>query len=174
MQRLIFSPMATPERHVSLSPLPRTPLRPRTWTASPTAISRPSSISSTTLPTLRLRRADLCKASAASREEGDSQPTSAPAAAASEVSSLSELPEYPADFLRRRWITFMGIVLGYSCFYLTRNSLTYTAPAMVADKVLGLSMTDVSFFFSAHQPTAHSFYSHSISLIISKRENNKC
>lgn len=53
------------------------------------------------------------------------------AAAAPAPASLSELPAYPADFLRRRWLTFIGIVLGYSCFYLTRNSLTYTAPVMV-------------------------------------------
>lgn len=51
--------------------------------------------------------------------------------AAAGVKSLSELPAYPGDFVRRRLITFVGIVLGYSCFYLTRNSLTYTAPVMV-------------------------------------------
>lgn len=49
------------------------------------------------------------------------------------MKSLSELPAYPADFVRRRLITFVGIVLGYSCFYLTRNSLTYTAPVMVSE-----------------------------------------
>lgn len=47
------------------------------------------------------------------------------------MKGLSELPAYPGDFVRRRLITFVGIVLGYSCFYLTRNSLTYTAPVMV-------------------------------------------
>jgi sugar phosphate permease len=47
--------------------------------------------------------------------------------------SLSDLPAYPKDFVRRRLLTFVGIVLGYSCFYLTRNSLTYTAPAMVRE-----------------------------------------
>jgi sugar phosphate permease len=51
---------------------------------------------------------------------------------------------YPAPFVRRRLLTFAGIVLGYSCFYLTRNSLTYTAPAMVADAALGITMKDVS------------------------------
>lgn len=60
-----------------------------------------------------------------------------------EPKSLSEMPSYPPDFVRKRLITFAGIVLGYSCFYLTRNSLTYTAPAMVADASLGISMTDV-------------------------------
>jgi hypothetical protein len=67
-----------------------------------------------------------------------------PAAAATAPASLSDLPAYPEQFVRRRLLTFVGIVLGYSCFYLTRNSLTYTAPAMVADPTLGISMTDVS------------------------------
>jgi len=139
MQRVFPAPVATPERPISLSPILRAPLRPRTWAASsPLKTCRITT-------TIRSRRADLCKASAESRE-GDSDSTAASASTAANVSSLSELPEYPADFLRRRWITFLGIVLGYSCFYLTRNSLTYTAPAMVADKVLGLSMTDVRLF----------------------------
>lgn len=142
MQRLISSPLATSERLVRVTPTPRTPLRPRTWTASSPHVSRP------TISTIRFHRSDLlCKASESARE-GDNEPVpevTSSAGSAVAVSSLSELPEYPKDFLRRRWITFMGIVLGYSCFYLTRNSLTYTAPAMVADKVLGLSMTDVSF-----------------------------
>jgi len=137
MQRLFPAPVATPERLVSLSLIPRAPLRPKTWATSPPLDTR-------RITTVRSRRADLCKASAESRD-GDSEPTAASASTAAGVSSLSELPEYPADFIRRRWITFLGIVLGYACFYLTRNSLTYTAPAMVADKVLGLSMTDVSF-----------------------------
>ena len=51
--------------------------------------------------------------------------------------------QYPPKFVVARLITFAGIVLGYACFYLTRNSLTYTAPAMVADASLGVSMTDV-------------------------------
>lgn len=138
MQHLYSGPVATTERLISLSSLLRAPLRPRTWAASPPLTTR-------RITTIRSRRADLCKASAESRE-GDSESTSASSSTAAGVSSLSELPEYPADFIRRRWITFLGIVLGYSCFYLTRNSLTYTAPAMVADKMLGLSMTDVSFF----------------------------
>lgn len=135
MQHLYSGPVATTERLISLSSLLRAPLRPRTWAASPPLTTR-------RITTIRSRRADLCKASAESRE-GDSESTSASSSTAAGVSSLSELPEYPADFIRRRWITFLGIVLGYSCFYLTRNSLTYTAPAMVADKMLGLSMTDI-------------------------------
>ena len=57
---------------------------------------------------------------------------SAAAATPPPPASLSELPAYPPEFVRRRLITFVGIVLGYSCFYLTRNSLTYTAPVMVS------------------------------------------
>ena len=55
----------------------------------------------------------------------------------------SESHQYSPEFVRTRLITFAGIVLGYACFYLTRNSLTYTAPVMVADKALGISLTDV-------------------------------
>ena len=60
-----------------------------------------------------------------------------------QVAALSELPAYPPAFVFRRLITFFGIVLGYSCFYLTRNSLTYTAPAMVQDAALGIGMSEV-------------------------------
>lgn len=31
----------------------------------------------------------------------------------------------------------------YSCYYLTRNSLTYTAPVMVADPKLGMDITQI-------------------------------
>lgn len=36
-----------------------------------------------------------------------------PTAVSSQVTSLSELPTYPSDFITRRLITFAGIVLGY-------------------------------------------------------------
>jgi OPA family sugar phosphate sensor protein UhpC-like MFS transporter len=55
--------------------------------------------------------------------------------------------KYSGEFIRTRLMSFAGIVLGYSCFYLTRNSLTYTAPAMVADATLGITMTDVRVLF---------------------------
>ena len=48
---------------------------------------------------------------------------------------------YPAEFVRHRLFVFMAIVVGYSCFYLTRNSLTYTAPVMVATPGLGIDIT---------------------------------
>ncbi len=40
----------------------------------------------------------------------------------------------------------------YSCFYLTRNSLTYTAPAMVADPSLGIGITEVGHIASQWLP----------------------
>ena len=61
----------------------------------------------------------------------------------SAAAAASPEQQYSKAFITTRLITFVGIVLGYSCFYLTRNSLTYTAPAMVADAALGISMTDI-------------------------------
>jgi len=49
----------------------------------------------------------------------------------------------PASFFRVRLFTFIGILVGYSCYYLTRNSLTYTAPVMVASKDLGLDVSSI-------------------------------
>lgn len=40
-------------------------------------------------------------------------------------------------------MVFFSIVIGYSCYYLTRNSLTYTAPVMVADPKLGMDITQI-------------------------------
>lgn len=47
------------------------------------------------------------------------------------------------EFLRVRFGVFISILLGYSCYYLTRNSLTFTAPAMVATPSLGLDITSI-------------------------------
>jgi sugar phosphate permease len=57
------------------------------------------------------------------------------------AATAGEMPSYPPAFVARRLLTFACIVLGYSCYYLTRNSLTYTAPVMVADPTLGLDIT---------------------------------
>uniref|UniRef100_A0A7R9V7P4 Major facilitator superfamily (MFS) profile domain-containing protein n=1 Tax=Chlamydomonas euryale TaxID=1486919 RepID=A0A7R9V7P4_9CHLO len=51
--------------------------------------------------------------------------------------------EYAPEFVRRRLLVFISIVVGYSSYYLTRNSLTYTAPVMVADPSLGMDITMV-------------------------------
>ena len=39
--------------------------------------------------------------------------------------------------------TKRSILIGYACYYLTRNSLTFTAPAMVATPALGLDITSI-------------------------------
>ncbi len=49
----------------------------------------------------------------------------------------------PPGFTLRRLVVFSGLVLGYSAYYLTRNSLTYTAPVMVADPALGFSLSQI-------------------------------
>jgi len=51
--------------------------------------------------------------------------------------------EYSQDFLRARLSVFLSILFGYSCYYLTRNSLTFTAPAMVASPALNLDITSI-------------------------------
>jgi OPA family sugar phosphate sensor protein UhpC-like MFS transporter len=50
---------------------------------------------------------------------------------------------YSQEFLNVRVGVFISILLGYSCYYLTRNSLTFTAPAMVATPSLGLDITSI-------------------------------
>eukprot|EP00216_Chloropicon_sp_CCMP2111_P003922 CAMPEP_0198240332 /NCGR_PEP_ID=MMETSP1446-20131203/5482_1 /TAXON_ID=1461542 ORGANISM="Unidentified sp, Strain CCMP2111" /NCGR_SAMPLE_ID=MMETSP1446 /ASSEMBLY_ACC=CAM_ASM_001112 /LENGTH=494 /DNA_ID=CAMNT_0043923051 /DNA_START=55 /DNA_END=1539 /DNA_ORIENTATION=+ len=50
--------------------------------------------------------------------------------------------KYPKSFYRVRIFTFVGILVGYACYYLTRNSLTYTAPVMVASD-LGLDVASI-------------------------------
>ncbi|GBF99809.1 hypothetical protein Rsub_12562 [Raphidocelis subcapitata] len=62
-----------------------------------------------------------------------------PAAAVAADDSLV----YPPEFVSRRLLVFVGIVVGYTTFYLTRGSLTYSAPLLLADKSLGLSLTDI-------------------------------
>lgn len=89
------------------------------------------------------------------------------------VKSLQDYDSYPKQFVVRRLVVFVGIVIGYAqllamccrvncardatctvlsgmlglcryaCYYLTRNSLTYTAPVMVSDPSLGMDITQV-------------------------------
>lgn len=67
-----------------------------------------------------------------------------PSSSTTGVVPLNELPGgYPKDFIIRRLGVFVGIVLGYAMFYLTRLSLTYAAPVMVADPTLGLDITQI-------------------------------
>ncbi|KAL0031772.1 hypothetical protein WJX79_006580 [Trebouxia sp. C0005] len=85
-----------------------------------------------------------------------SQESSKPATSGSPQQSLQDLPAYPEDFVRRRLIVFIGIVIGYACYYLTRNSLTYTAPVMTADPALKMDITQVGTMTSIF-PIAYGF-----------------
>eukprot|EP00878_Enallax_costatus_P019444 GHUV01020515.1.p1 GENE.GHUV01020515.1~~GHUV01020515.1.p1 ORF type:complete len:354 (+),score=105.03 GHUV01020515.1:441-1502(+) len=58
----------------------------------------------------------------------------------------SQAPD-PA-FINRRYLVFAGIVIGYTTFYLTRGSLTYSAPLMVADPSLGFNLTHIGMMTS--------------------------
>eukprot|EP00879_Flechtneria_rotunda_P006509 GHRR01006841.1.p1 GENE.GHRR01006841.1~~GHRR01006841.1.p1 ORF type:complete len:261 (+),score=86.38 GHRR01006841.1:172-954(+) len=59
------------------------------------------------------------------------------------VPAAAEGNNYSPEFVRRRLLVFVGIVIGYTTFYLTRGSLTYSAPAMVADSSLGFNLTHI-------------------------------
>ena len=50
---------------------------------------------------------------------------------------------YTRQFSLVRLTVFLSILVGYACYYLTRNSLTFTAPAMVATPSLGLDITSI-------------------------------
>lgn len=85
------------------------------------------------------------------RRRGDAQVAHNAAAAASpapddkdsiQPAATADM-QYSADFIRRRLVVFVCIVVGYACYYLTRNSLTYTAPVMVADPTLGMDITQI-------------------------------
>lgn len=43
---------------------------------------------------------------------------------------------------------FLSILVGYACYYLTRNSLTFTAPVMVATPELGLTISSIGLITS--------------------------
>ena len=51
--------------------------------------------------------------------------------------------EWDTSFRRRRLIVFIFTVLAYSAYYIVRNSIYYTAPAMVASPALGLDITAI-------------------------------
>mmetsp|Transcript_12749 Transcript_12749/g.40299 ORF Transcript_12749/g.40299 Transcript_12749/m.40299 type:complete len:541 (-) Transcript_12749:11-1633(-) len=56
----------------------------------------------------------------------------------------ADLPEdEKKKFTFTRILVFLGILFGYSAYYLTRNSLTYASPVMVATPGLGIDITNV-------------------------------
>ena len=74
-----------------------------------------------------------------SRQRRTARPTRTQGLAKGEL----DIQEYEQDFLRARLSVFLSILFGYSCYYLTRNSLTFTAPAMVASPTLNLDITSI-------------------------------
>lgn len=77
-----------------------------------------------------------------SNSSGKEDSTALPVPTPAETTkAVTEENAYPPAFVARRLLVFVGIVIGYSAYYLTRNSLTYTAPVMVADKSLGMDIT---------------------------------
>mmetsp|Transcript_5298 Transcript_5298/g.12909 ORF Transcript_5298/g.12909 Transcript_5298/m.12909 type:complete len:568 (-) Transcript_5298:203-1906(-) len=55
----------------------------------------------------------------------------------------SEPQGYTRQFIANRLLVFAGLVLGYSCFYITRNSFIYTAPVMVDAGVINMTQVGV-------------------------------
>ena len=57
-----------------------------------------------------------------------------------EAAGVQEKPEgYTKSFLTKRLMVFVGLVIGYSSFYITRNSFIYTAPVMVEAGVIDMA-----------------------------------
>ena len=81
------------------------------------------------------RRPSVATRSSSSASFGDASA----GAGASSDSDTDDLEDNSA-FKRARWGTFIAMFVGYGAFYLTRNSLAFTAPAMLEDKSLGLTL----------------------------------
>ncbi|KAF8068291.1 uhpC [Scenedesmus sp. PABB004] len=68
---------------------------------------------------------------------------------ASALSSQDGGLDHPPGFVARRLLVFGGILLGYTCLYLNRGTLTFSAPVMTQDPLLGLTKTDIGAMTSA-------------------------
>lgn len=80
---------------------------------------------------------------AAQSEEALAESENSGDGSAAASTNTSESSSYTRDFLNARMVQFACILVGYSCYYLTRNSLTFAAPVMVADASLGLDITKI-------------------------------
>jgi sugar phosphate permease len=92
-----------------------------------------SILSKTQVPDMRFYRLKLSVEPKQARKRSD----------AFKALNYDEGNVYSDSFLKVRIGVFLSILLGYSCYYLTRNSLTFTAPAMVATPGLGLDITSI-------------------------------
>ncbi|WIA10980.1 hypothetical protein OEZ85_011139 [Tetradesmus obliquus] len=126
---------------------------------------RPSSVSSRTV----LRRRTAVPASSSDVPQGwgpadaskqsagqqgpagqpQEEPVELPKAPPSPALSSQDALVHPPGFVLRRFIVFGGILLGYTCLYLNRGTLTFTAPVMVNDPLLSLTKTDIGAMTSA-------------------------
>ncbi|GBG00575.1 hypothetical protein Rsub_13356 [Raphidocelis subcapitata] len=82
----------------------------------------------------------LGPSSSSSSSSSSSAVTSTALQRAAPLAAAPPAPAYPPGFEARRLVVFGGMLAGYACYYLTRNSLTYSAPTMVADASLGLDI----------------------------------
>ncbi|CAL8460878.1 g409 [Coccomyxa elongata] len=103
----------------------------------------------------RITSPAFVSARGASTKRGQFQVTCAAASAAASDGSEASVHS-SAKFTRTRWITFLAMFAGYASFYLTRNSLAFTAPTMIEDVSLGLDMTSVGGLTSV-LPVAYGF-----------------
>ena len=78
---------------------------------------------------------------------------------------------YSKEFVFRRLIVFAGIVVGYSSYYLTRNSLNYAAPVMVADPALSMDITQIGTMTSVF-PIFYGFSKFASGVLGAKTEAN--
>jgi len=92
-----------------------------------------SILSKTQVPDMRFYRLKLSVEPKQARKRSD----------AFKALNYDEGNVYSDSFLKVRIGVFLSILLGYSCYYLTRNSLTFTAPVMVATPGLGLDITSI-------------------------------
>ncbi|KAG1666222.1 hypothetical protein FOA52_011522 [Chlamydomonas sp. UWO 241] len=85
------------------------------------------------------------RASTASAAAGDE-----PKRPSQQVNMTSfDADDYGPGFTNRRLLVFLGIVAGYMGLYFTRGSLTYTAPVMLTDPALSMTLTDIGVMTSA-------------------------
>eukprot|EP01025_Chloroclados_australasicus_P053278 TRINITY_DN6259_c0_g1_i1.p1 TRINITY_DN6259_c0_g1~~TRINITY_DN6259_c0_g1_i1.p1 ORF type:complete len:583 (-),score=60.98 TRINITY_DN6259_c0_g1_i1:344-1972(-) len=115
----------------------KTRLRPLTYSSSVPNPSSSSSSSSSSFPETQSTEVEALNKDGTVSQNG----VGAESASAAEVKESGV--EQPAGFYTDRWITFLSLWVGYACYYLTRNSLSYVSPVMLADASLGMDITQV-------------------------------
>ena len=96
-------------------------------------------------------RGSLLAPNASSLHKANARAVSCASASSSSSSSSAPTATVAAElrgaektrFMAARLRVFLGILIGYSCYYLTRNSLNFTAPVMVATPGLGLDISSI-------------------------------